>query len=96
MVVFLYRDTDKYRKPFISLFKELIVKLKENKNVSLLLCNLSKNEIEMKLGFEVKVSPAVSFYRNKIKGIPIHFSGTKMSAESIIEFIMENTTFDWE
>lgn len=30
-----------------------------------------------------------------MKDRPIHFSASKISEFSIIEFIMENTTFDW-
>lgn len=30
-----------------------------------------------------------------MKDRPIHFSANKISEASIIEFIMENTTFDW-
>jgi hypothetical protein len=31
-----------------------------------------------------------------MKDKPVHFLGSTISAESVIEFIMENTTFDWE
>ena len=31
-----------------------------------------------------------------MKDKPIHFYGEKINPESISEFIMENTTFDWD
>lgn len=31
-----------------------------------------------------------------MKDYPIHFSAKTISVESVIEFIMENTTFDFE
>lgn len=31
-----------------------------------------------------------------MKNYPIHFQKQVISSENVIEFIMENTTFDWE
>jgi len=50
----------------------------------------------MKLGFEVKVTPAVIFYGHRMKDKPVHYLKSTISAANVIDFIMENTTFDWE
>lgn len=43
VVVFIYRDEDRLQAKFMDLFKFLSEKLKNNQNLSLLRCNLSKN-----------------------------------------------------
>lgn len=49
----------------------------------------------MKLGYEVKRTPSLVFYAHRMKDRPVPFSNSLISAESVIEFVMENTTFDW-
>jgi len=44
----------------------------------------------------VEKTPKIVYYRNRQKDKPIHFYGGKISEESVVEFIMENTTFDWK
>ncbi len=46
--------------------------------------------------FAVEKTPKIVYYRNRMKDRPIHFSGSKISEDSVTEFIMENTTFDWK
>jgi hypothetical protein len=50
----------------------------------------------MKLEFQVKVTPLILFYGHRMKDRPVHYVKSLISAENVIEFIMENTTFDWE
>jgi hypothetical protein len=45
IVIFIYRNGDRAQNKFMDLFKFLTEKLKNNQNISLLRCNLSKNEI---------------------------------------------------
>lgn len=73
-----------------------MVKLKDNKNLLLLRCDIKLNEVEEKLGFLVKHTPKLVYFRNKMKDYPIHFDGKTLSAQTVLEFIMENTTFDFE
>lgn len=71
-------------------------KLGANKNLLLLRCDVKLNEVEDKLGFVVKPTPKLTYFRSRMRNHPIHFSGKTISASSVIEFIMENTTFDFE
>ncbi len=48
------------------------------------------------VGISLEKTPKILFFRNRMKDKPIHFYGDKISQNSITEFIMENTTFDWE
>lgn len=77
------------------LFEYLLVKLQDNKNLLLLRCDIMLNEIEEKLGFLVKKPPRIVFFRNKMKDYPIHFSAKTLSPRAVLDFIMENTTFDF-
>lgn len=36
------------------------------------------------------------FYAHRMKDRPAHYLNSVISAENVLEFIMENTTFDWE
>lgn len=96
VLLFLYKDEDRLQAKFMDLFKFLTNKLQNNKNISLLRCNLSKNEIEGKLEFQAKITPMIVFYGHRMKDKPVHFVNRVISAQNVIEFIMENTTFDWE
>lgn len=96
VVIFLYKDEDHSNKKFMNLFKFLTGKLAINPNISLLRCNLSRNEIIDKIGFEPKVTPWIIFYGHRMKNAaPVHFQNGIISSQTVIEFIMENTTFDW-
>ena len=44
----------------------------------------------------IKPTPRLIFFRNRMKDYPIHFSGKTLSATTVLDFIMENTTFDFE
>lgn len=46
--------------------------------------------------FQVKITPMIVFYGHRMKDKPVHFVNSVISAQNVIEFIMENTTFDWE
>lgn len=96
VLMFLYKRQDKISKNLVDLFNHLKNKLSANQNLLLLRCDVSSNQIEEYLEFSVEKTPKIVFYRNRMKDRPIHFSGTKISEESMIEFIMENTTFDWK
>lgn len=48
------------------------------------------------MGFVVKPTPKLVFLRNRMKDYPIHFAGKTISLSSVLDFIMENTTFDFE
>ena len=96
VLLFLYDRKEQISKELMSLFEFLLLKLKDNKNLLLLRCDIKLNEIEEKLGFLVNNTPRIVYYRNRMKDYPIHFSGKTLSARSVIEFIMENTTFDFE
>ena len=54
--------------------------------------------MDEKLGFVIKSSglPKIMFYRQGMKDKPIFFGKTTVTAETVIEFIMENVTHDWE
>lgn len=96
VLLFLYNKSEQISKELMHLFEFLLVKLKNNKNLLLLRCDVKLNEVEEKLGFIVKSTPRLVFYRNKMKDYPIHFAGKTISPQSVIDFIMENTTFDFE
>lgn len=80
----------------MDLFNHLRYKLSENKNVLFLRCDVASNQVEQFLEFAVEKTPKIVYYRNRQKDKPIHFYGGKISEESVVEFIMENTTFDWK
>lgn len=44
----------------------------------------------------MKITPSIVFFGHRMKDRPVHFVKPIVSAENVIEFIMENTTFDWE
>jgi hypothetical protein len=96
VILFLYNKSEQISKELMHLFEFLLVKLKNNKNLLLLRCDVKLNEVEEKLGYLVTSTPRLVFYRNKMKDYPIHFSGKTISPQSVIDFIMENTTFDFE
>ena len=96
VLLFLYDRKEKISKELMKLFEYLVYHLKENKNLLLLRCDVGQNEMEDKLEISVKGTPKVLFYRNRMKDRPIHFSGPTISGESMVEFVMENTTFDFE
>ena len=48
------------------------------------------------MGVAISHTPNIIFFRNRMKEHPIYFNLHTISIESVIEFIMENTTFDWE
>ena len=96
IVMFLYEKTDPISKELMKLFEFLVVKLKDNKNLLLLRCDVGMNEMDDKLGFVVKPTPRLIFLRNRMRDHPIHFGGKTISSSSVIDFIMENTTFDFE
>lgn len=77
-------------------FEFMMAKLRDNKNLLLLRCDVGLNEMDEKLGFVSKPTPRVVFFRNRMKTHPIYFSGKTISHSSLLEFIMENTTFDFE
>ena len=79
----------------MKLFEFLVHKLQANKNLLLLRCDVGLNEVEDKLGFVIKPTPKLTFFRNRMRNHPIHFAGKTISAEQVINFIMENTTFDF-
>jgi len=95
VVLFLYEKSEPISKELMSLFEFLVYKLKSNKNLLLLRCDVGLNEVEEKLGFVIKPTPRVVFFRNRMKDHPIHFSGKTLSGKTVIDFIMENTTFDF-
>jgi hypothetical protein len=68
----------------MKLFDYLVYKLKQNKNLLLLRCDVSLNEVEEKLGFIVKPTPKLVFYRNRMKDYPIHFTEKTISTKSIL------------
>jgi hypothetical protein len=96
VLLFVYDKKEQISKELMKLFEFLLFKLKPNKNLLLLRCDIGLNEIEEKLGFVVKPTPRLVYLRNKMKDYPIHFSGKTISAESVLEFVMENTTFDFD
>jgi hypothetical protein len=79
----------------MKLFEFLLQQLGDNKNLMLLRCDVKMNEVEDKLEFPVKPTPKVVFFRNRMRNHPIHFRGKTISATTMIDFIMENTTFDF-
>ena len=96
LVVFLYEKSQPIAKELMKLFEFLVAKLKDNKNLLLLRCDVGMNEVEEKLGFVLKPLPKLVFYRSRMRNHPIHFSAKTISASTVIDFIMENTTFDFE
>jgi hypothetical protein len=96
VVLFLYRRQEKISQNLVGLFNHLREKLKENKNILFLRCDVASNEIEEYLEFSVEKTPKLVFFRNRMKDKPIHFYAGKISEQSVVEFIMENTTFDWK
>jgi hypothetical protein len=80
----------------MKLFEFLLLKLKDNKNLLLLRCDVGLNEMDDKLGFLSKPTPKVVFYRSGMRDHPLHFQSKTISASSVIDFILENTTFDFE
>lgn len=84
MLIFFYKTEDKNAKKFMALFKSLSEKLYENTNLSLLRCNLAKNELFDLFEFTVEHTPNIVFLRNRMKQHPIYFSSSVISPESII------------
>ena len=74
----------------------LVHKLKHNTNLLLLRCDVGLNEVEEKLGFVIKPTPKIVFFRNRMKNYAIHYTAHSISTRGVIDFIMENTTFDFE
>jgi len=68
----------------MKLFDYLLYKLKQNKNLILLRCDVTLNEVEEKLAFVVKPTPKLVFYRNRMKNYPIHFTEKTISSKSVI------------
>ena len=95
IILFLYKEEDRSQKKFLELFKGVTKRLEKNGNILVLRCNVSKNEMTDKLGYEVKVTPWIMFFRHRMKDHPIHYQQPVISEPNVIEFIMENTTFDW-
>ena len=83
-IVFFYKTSDKNGKKFMELFKSLTDKLYENNNLSMLRCNLEKNEVEDLLELSVENTPHIIFFRNKMTNHPIYFSNSVISPETII------------
>lgn len=96
VLLFLYDKSEPKSKELLKHFEYLVNKLQNNKNLLLLRCDVSVNEVEEKLGFTIKPTPKIVFFRNRMKDYPIHFTGSIISTQSLVEFIMENTTFDFE
>lgn len=96
VLLFLYDKSEPISKELMKLFEFLLLKLKDNKNLLLLRCDVGLNEVEEKLGFVVKPTPKLVFLRNRMKDYPIHFGAKTISVQSVLDFIMENTTFDFE
>lgn len=96
VLLFLYDRSEQISKELMSLFEFLLLKLRDNKNLLLLRCDVKLNEVEEKLGFLVKSTPRLVFFRNRQKDYPIHFQGKTISTRTVLDFIMENTTFDFE
>lgn len=95
VLLFLYEKSKPSSKDLMNLFEFLLLKLKNNKNLLLLRCDVGMNEVEEKLGFVIKPTPKIVFLRNRMKDYPIHFTSKTISTKTVIEFIMENTTFDF-
>ena len=96
ILLFLYDKSQPIAKQLMKLFEFLLQKLSKNTNLLLLRCDVKLNQIEDKLGFQVKPTPKLTFFRNRMRNHPIHFNGKTISATSVIDFIMENTTFDFQ
>jgi len=96
VLLFLNNKAQSSSKELMKLFEFLVAKLKVNSNLLLLRCDVGLNEVEEKLGFVINPIPKVVFLKNKMKDYPLHFTGRTISAETVIEFVMENTTFDFE
>ena len=96
VLLFLYEKSHPKSKDLMSLFEYLVHKLKHNTNLLLLRCDVGLNEVEEKLGFVIKPTPKIVFFRNKMKNYAIHYTAHSISTRGVIDFIMENTTFDFE
>lgn len=83
-VIFFYRSHDKNAKIFMDLFETLTKKLYENTNLSMLRCNLQKNDVLDLLEIGVENTPNIVFLRNKMKQLPIYFNARTMTTESVI------------
>lgn len=96
VLLFLYDKSQPISKELMKLFEFLLLKLKDNRNLLLLRCDVALNEVQEKLGFVVTPTPKLVFLRNRMKDYPIHFGGKTISFKSVVDFVMENTTFDFE
>lgn len=67
VLIFLYKTDDRNVRKFMGLFEELTKKLSLNENLHLFRCNIDKNEVTLKLGFQTTSTPALVFFRNRMK-----------------------------
>lgn len=57
------------------------------------ICNLSRNDVTFEVAMEPL--PKVLYFRHRQKRDPVEFYGDTISAKRVIEFVKENTVFDW-
>ena len=96
ILLFLYDRKEPISKELMKLFEFLVQKLQNNKNLLLLRCDVGLNEVEDKLELVAKPTPKLIFFRSRMRNLPINFMGKTISASSVLDFIMENTTYDFE
>ena len=96
ILLFLYDRKEPISKELMKLFEFLVQKLQKNNNLQLLRCDVGLNEVEDKLELVAKPTPKLIFFRNKMRNLPINFMGKTISFSSVLDFIMENTTYDFE
>lgn len=77
----------------IQLVNFIIAYLEPNKNIHVFLCNPLKNDLTIEV--PVDPLPMIIFFKNQMKQHHIYFGEVDMNPDTVIDFIQENTTFDW-
>ena len=93
ILLFLYEEDDKSTKNLVSLIKYMAKYLKSHENIHIFGCNLSRNELVL----EVAMSPLPKayYFRHRQKKNPVEYPYGTISPKNLVEFIKENTVFDW-
>lgn len=71
----------------------IIAYLRSNPNIHVFICNPLKNDLTLEV--PVDPLPSVIFFKHNMKEHHIYFPHNQINPDSVLEFIQENTTFDW-
>lgn len=93
ILLFLYEEDHATTPNLHKLIKFMIKFLKNHPNVHVFACNLSRNDLVLEVAMEPL--PKVLYLRHGQKKEPVEYPYDTISSEKVIDFIKENTVFDW-